>query len=299
MARAKLIYTGLGHHLHMHMLWSTSTCWVIAKCHLKSNTQLMIFDGTMFRPENLRHLLTKAVVSHWQRPSGRNVLSLDIIILLVKWHFAISINTTMRLYSTMLGDVTIVDRISCEELHGNARCTKMCTICLSLILTIAPLSVSLAPVIPQRTWPAWCQRTRCRSWGRSILGGPRYRTWGRMSGDGGKGGWGWGQVRKYGYEPLMWWCYDRHGCKDELFLSSNRPYSWYHSYMHGQGFIEHFLMICNSYVTIHCYRRQRGDEKITYAMYTVHSYPHYNWASRSGQCQKEFSLVKWDQNCTC
>ena len=60
-----------------------------------------------------------------------------------------------------------------------------------LYTNIPPLSVSLAPVTPQRTWPAWSQRTRCRSWGRSILGGPRYKTWGRMSGGG-----GWGRTIK-------------------------------------------------------------------------------------------------------
>ena len=60
-----------------------------------------------------------------------------------------------------------------------------------LYTNIPPLSVSLALVTPQRTWPAWCQRTRYLSWGRSILGGPRYRTLGRMSGDG-----GWGRTIK-------------------------------------------------------------------------------------------------------
>ena len=60
-----------------------------------------------------------------------------------------------------------------------------------LYTNIPPLSVSLALGTPQKTWPAWCQRTRCRSWGRSIPGGPRYRTWGRMSGGG-----GWGRTIK-------------------------------------------------------------------------------------------------------
>ena len=49
----------------------------------------------------------------------------------------------------------------------------------------SPLSVSTVPVTPQITWPPWCQRTKCLSWGRPTLGGPHYRTCGRMSGIGG------------------------------------------------------------------------------------------------------------------
>ena len=170
----------------MHVFWFTHV-YMLGDSEVSLDEQHTIDDNQWHDVSIWKSLSStyKRSCSHWQRPSGRNVLPIGY------HHFTCQVTFCYRYQRNHVplqhhaGWCYNCWQDSMWRAVWKCQC-KMYTICLSLILTIAPLSVSLALVTPQRTWPAWCQRTRCRFWGRSILGGPRYRTWGRTSGDGGK-----------------------------------------------------------------------------------------------------------------